>query len=661
MEKIISSQAAARRPINGETTAVPADMRIRDQWLPHKNKVPIDPGTGKNADYTNPDILVSYNEAATYATVYDLDGVEFILRENDPFFLVDQDKCRDPETGEIDESALEVVAGLDTYTEVSCSGTGLHSIGKGSIPGNHKRSDNIEIYDRDRPVVFTGNHLPGTPITVSDRQFALEGLYYRVFGHSNATSEDADLPPATGLSDEQVLGKLLSAKNRDKFMRLWAGDISDYGSDDSSADMAMASLIGFYTGGNTAQVARIMRRSGLNRKKFDRPDYLPRTIIAALGGKTEDDIYTPKPDEVSLASLSLNSQGSQGNLKNNLQATSFSTIGRPGPTVWVVKNLVPERHPSTIFGAGGEGKSFIAMDLGIAVADPGTADWLSCDVQTAPVLYFDFELDWEVQARRAYDLAAGRGLDRPPDNLLYMSALGARTDTAFRTAADTVRQHGVRLVILDSIGPAMMGDAEASKDVLGFFRDRIDPLREAGAAVLMVDHQSKLIKGERYSDKSPFGSVYKGNLSRSVLQVQGDWDGSVLTATLRHTKSNFGPKLDPITARLTFDSEQIKVERADTPVEVVIQDAPTAKDKVLVALKDGPKYPDEIAEVAGLALKTVQNKVTELRKAHPPSIEYTGAQKGQSRQVSLASLPNKGKGRQGNLAPQDPDSILEGG
>jgi hypothetical protein len=139
------------------------------------------------------------------------------------------------------------------------------------------------------------------------------------------------------------------------------------------------------------------------------------------------------------------------------------------------------------------------------------------------VLYLDFELDWQAQGTRAYDLAAGIELSEPPDDLLYLSALGFDTHTAFETAMSECVEHDVGLVIIDSIGPAMLGDAESSAAVLAFVDNYIKPFTSAGVAVLMIDHQAKLIKGERAKDKLPFGSVYKTNLSRSIIQVQGSW------------------------------------------------------------------------------------------------------------------------------------------
>lgn len=52
--------------------------------------------------------------------------VGFVFTRDDPFVGIDLDHCRDPETGKIKPWALEIVAKLNSYSEVSPSGTGLH-------------------------------------------------------------------------------------------------------------------------------------------------------------------------------------------------------------------------------------------------------------------------------------------------------------------------------------------------------------------------------------------------------------------------------------------------------------------------------------------------------------------------------------------------------
>ena len=74
-----------------------------------------------------------------------------------------------------------------------------------------------------------------------------------------------------------------------------------------------------------------------------------------------------------------------------------------------------------LYGDGGVAKSLLALALAVAVAG-GSGKWLGREVESCPVLYMDFELDTEEQARRVYQLCRGQGLDTPPEDLLYMSA-----------------------------------------------------------------------------------------------------------------------------------------------------------------------------------------------------------------------------------------------
>src|SRR5207244_12523629 len=54
-------------------------------------------------------------------------GVGFVFSSDDPYTGVDLDKCRNPETGQIEEWAQGIIEQLDSYTESSQSGTGVRS------------------------------------------------------------------------------------------------------------------------------------------------------------------------------------------------------------------------------------------------------------------------------------------------------------------------------------------------------------------------------------------------------------------------------------------------------------------------------------------------------------------------------------------------------
>ena len=97
-------------------------------------KVPICPHTGELAAVDRPETWGTYDEAARASKEHGRDGVGFVFTEEDPYAGIDLDKCRDPESGEIEEWARELIEHLDSYTELSPSGSGVHVLLKSKLP-----------------------------------------------------------------------------------------------------------------------------------------------------------------------------------------------------------------------------------------------------------------------------------------------------------------------------------------------------------------------------------------------------------------------------------------------------------------------------------------------------------------------------------------------
>jgi hypothetical protein len=324
---------------------------------------------------------------------------------------------------------------------------------------------------------------------------------------------------------------------------------------------------------------------------------------------------------------------------HRLRSVRFNEIPDPGPRRYLLDGLIPEGYPTLLHGDGGVAKSMIALSFGLAVARGGRGvRWLGRHVGGGgAVLYADFELDAAEQRRRVNRLARAEGLERVPDSFRYMSALGHPAREAFGAALEECREHGVRLLIVDSYGVALQGDAGAARDVIGFNQEVLEPFRAAGVTVLIVDHQSRLQVGERYQNKSAFGSVYKTNLCRSVIQAEAKERGEgTLTVRLRQKKHNFGPLAAPFDAELTFTEEMVTLQaKGLEAAELAEEQTLNAADRVKLALGDGPAFPAEIAEGTGLALKTVKNALSRLRG--DGKVRDTGEKDGQSMQVSLVS------------------------
>jgi hypothetical protein len=92
-----------------------------------------------------------------------------VVTRDDPFALLDFDGCRDPHTGAVSEWAQGWLDRLDTYAEVSTSGTGIRAVVRS---GAHFKSSKaaredgraVEVYARDHGCIMTGRTLNDAPI-----------------------------------------------------------------------------------------------------------------------------------------------------------------------------------------------------------------------------------------------------------------------------------------------------------------------------------------------------------------------------------------------------------------------------------------------------------------------------------------------------------------
>ncbi|ELZ87883.1 MULTISPECIES: hypothetical protein [Haloferax] len=295
---------------------LPDTLLERDHWVGWRKqtrggdetKVPVSVNGGY-ASATDAVTWTTFDEALAYARGGAADGVGFVFSTDDPYVGIDLDKCRTRETGETEAWATEIIDQLASYTEISPSGTGYHIIVRGSLPPGGNRTGNLELYEHARFFTMTGDHVDETPTTVADRTdelTAIHGAYFET-QHTQSGTQTSNTPnitttsstvdtPGNDLTDEDVVERASNAANGPKFSRLWKGDTSAYDSH-SEADMALCSILAFWTGGDTAQIDRLLRDSGLYRKKWDETHfadgstYGEKTIERSVSGTS--DFYDP--------------------------------------------------------------------------------------------------------------------------------------------------------------------------------------------------------------------------------------------------------------------------------------------------------------------------------------------------------------------------------
>ncbi len=256
-----------------------------------------------------PSDWATFEKAQQALSRHTYEGIGYVFSEENDIVGIDLDKVIDATGQKICPKAQEIVNRLDSYTEVSPSGTGLHIFVK--VKGNHKGRKGscggiiVEMYTQARYFTVTGVRWPGTPATVEERTDEFQTLYKELSGESvvedliAGSSESFPARERDLIPDMAVLKLARNEKNGDKFKRLFDdGDISDYDDDDSRADLALCSKLAFYCGKDGhEQVERLMYASALFREKYDsaRGDttYLRGTIYKAYEGKREADFYSP--------------------------------------------------------------------------------------------------------------------------------------------------------------------------------------------------------------------------------------------------------------------------------------------------------------------------------------------------------------------------------
>jgi primase-polymerase (primpol)-like protein len=171
-------------------------------------KVPIKPyhtsGTS-NASATDPATWRDLQSALEFhqSDRVDTDGIGFVFASETSIVGVDLDDCRDPATGDLTDWARDIVDRLDSYTEVSPSGRGVHVLLEGELPPGRNRRGNVEMYDEARFFTVTTNHVDGTPETIARRQDALLGVHYEYVQTSpDSDTEAVDLDQAIDAAAE---------------------------------------------------------------------------------------------------------------------------------------------------------------------------------------------------------------------------------------------------------------------------------------------------------------------------------------------------------------------------------------------------------------------------------------------------------------------------
>jgi archaellum biogenesis ATPase FlaH len=351
---------------------------------------------------------------------------------------------------------------------------------------------------------------------------------------SNDASNDASFTSTEGkreITDREVLSILYSSKSGHKAKKLYAGDMSEYNHDHSSAELALMNYLVFYTQ-DEQQLNRLYANSSLSRDKWDEAHSSDgRTYGEITLQKAIDDcehVYKPKQ---ATAPTRSRSKFRLITLKEVLTIKFWVDM--------VIENLLPLGSLVCMFGEPAKGKSFVALDMAFCISQ-GIA-WHGLKVEQGSVIYIAGE-GLDGIAKRIKALTAKYGCDDPKDFYLSNGSIDLSDNKTVQSLLDELSgKTSIKLIVIDTMHRNFTGDENSAKDIAVLVKHADDLKDQTGATILIVHHSGKSKQSEARGS-----SAFKAALDVEI-KVTND-KGLV---TLKNTKMKDLKLFEPLHFKLT--------------------------------------------------------------------------------------------------------------
>lgn len=323
---------------------------VWDEKKQKYSKIPKNPATGYGAKANDPSTWATYAEAIRAAETRQLTGVGFEFASG--YMGIDLDGVIN-DSGQLSDFAAEIVRTLDSYTEYSPSGTGLHILVKTTLGNVGSRNDDIglEMYNNGRFFTVTGK-VYGQPKPIQERTQQAQAVFDKYLRKPDkAAQQPAHTPVGAYSADSSgdLWRKMFDSRNGAEIRALYSGDISGHADDHSRADQALANHLAYWTNGDPAKIDDMFRQSGLMRPKWDEQrgaqTYGEKTIANALADFRP---YTPPARQQPAAAA----ERGNGDNMSNTENTEQQAQQQPAPGLFD-GNSKPDSVKGYLYGTFG--------------------------------------------------------------------------------------------------------------------------------------------------------------------------------------------------------------------------------------------------------------------------------------------------------------------
>lgn len=441
--------------------------------------------------------LVTFEAARNAAARRGFDGVGFAPMADFGVVALDFDDC--VAGGKVHPEVAELLAG--TYAEFSPSGQGIRAFFRGQL-GNmkaHARAGQygLELFSSKGFVTYTGNMLPGVELMGNENTIAAVDepvlrLVQRTFKREleAAQADSSDVSPV-GLTEEQIqealdvlptdldydswvqVGMALHHETNGEGFEVW-DQWSQRSAKYTSREYGWDRWRSFGKGAGPAVTARtLVKIANEHGAHID--------LRAAVSTAMDFD------DAVEAAQTPSTTPG-------RFQVEPADTFANREPPQWIIKGVMPRAELMVLYGESGSGKSFIALDMAMAIVRG--MPWRGHRVRQGRVVYVAAEGAGGFRNRlKAYAVENQVDLGQVPfgvvhaaPNLLMIKKGKQDSDTV-----ELARAIGkADVVIIDTFAQTTPGANENAAEDMGQALAHCKVIHRAtGALVLLVHHAGK--------------------------------------------------------------------------------------------------------------------------------------------------------------------------
>lgn len=531
-------------------TAIPQALIQRDQWVVWQyelegkrvsnatvgaTKVPYNARTRHKASSTNPNTWAAYAVAVHAAKQHGFAGVGYVFSADDPYTGIDLDDCI--VDGMLEPWAVEIIDEMQSYTEISPSGSGVKIWVEGKIPNAITPTPvpgtggKIEMYAKDRYFTVTGEQLDNTPSAIRNVNGALTQLY----NHFKRPEPAAPTPQPRAITtgDEhaqqwarKVLARAIEmvalAPDGTKHDTLLAAARLAAGAQPHVSEWEIETALFAAIEGRAADKhgAQKTIRDGI-RMGASAPLPVPepppqphydadgfaccpahgRRLAPAKNGNGykcrerdtstasgwcdfwwKGDGYLPPRTALERTEAVTGEviQVPEGRLQFPLYR--MGDLRNIPPVQWLIPNELPASLFTVLCGASESGKSFQAVDYALRTAR----------LHPDRLVVYVAPEGGSGYLKRCEAWIAHHGGEQPENLAFILRSVPMLDQMAVATFIAAIRSFKPVLVILDTMARCLVGGDENSAKDVGVFIEGCDEIRrQTGAAVLVVHHTGK--------------------------------------------------------------------------------------------------------------------------------------------------------------------------